>query len=169
MTFAPQTLLEVRRFFQARYPWMTNSELGITGGPSHVLAGTSYHLGKDQLKLTRDPYSARTSRDKAGLSNAASAFDLDDGVAGGPAELQQLSMWVVEQCRAQAADTLDIREVIYSPVGWVVSTGDREKGVTSYPQARVSVSHRGHTHFSYYRDAEKRTKVGLFQRFYRER
>lgn len=169
MTFAPPRLLELRRFFQSIYPWLEDRELGITGGPSHVVTGTSYHLGRDQLKMSRDPYSARTRRDIAGLSNAASAFDLDDGLAGGAAELQELSKWVVAECRAGAPDTLDIREIIFSPDGTAVLTWDRERGRSSYPLQRGSSSHTTHTHFSFYRDSEHRDKVAVFRRFYAQR
>lgn len=169
MTFAPPRLLELRHFFQAMYPWLTDAALGIVGGPTHQATGTSYHLGRDQLKLSRDPYSARTRRDKAGLSNAASAFDLDDGLGGGPAELQALSKWLVEQCRAGEPDTFDIREIIYSPDGKVVLTWDRERGRSSYPMPRGNLSHLGHTHISFYRDSEFRDKVALFRRFYEKK
>jgi len=72
MTFAPPTLLAARAFLKGQDPDLTNDEVGIVGGPSHVLQGTSYHLGRDDLKMEKNPYSARTARDKAGLSNAAS-------------------------------------------------------------------------------------------------
>lgn len=166
MTFAPRELLKVRHFFQGMYPWLSNEALGIVGGPSHIAAGTSYHLGRDQLKMSKDPYSARLRRDREGLSNAASAFDLDDALGGGPKELQQLSIWMVDQCRRQAPDTLNIREIIYSPDGVAVLTWDRERGVSSYPMPRGSITHREHSHFSYYRDTEGQDKVNPFRRFY---
>jgi hypothetical protein len=169
MTFAPPRLLELRQFFQSLYPWLSDNELGIVGGPSHAAAGTSYHLGRDQLKMSRDPYSARTRRDLNGLSNAASAFDLDDGLGGGPAELQELSRWVVGQCRQGSADTQDLREVIFSPDGVVVLTWDRQRGQSSYPLARGNISHIEHSHFSWYRDSEYRDKTAVFRRFYAER
>lgn len=167
MTFAPPTLLEVRHFFQARYPHVSDNALGIVGGPSHIRTGTSYHLGADQLKMSKNPYSARTKRDLAGLSNAASAFDLGDDI--GAQLLREISVWCVGECRKKAPDTLDIREIIYSPDGTAVLTWDREKGVTSYPMPRGDSSHRKHSHFSFYRDSEKRSKVGLFRRFFEER
>lgn len=167
MTFAPESLLQVRRIFKDRWPDIENANFGITGGPSHVLAGTSYHLGRDELKMSRDPYSARTARDLAGLSNAASAFDITDQI--GPQLLRSLSVWLVTECRTKAPDTLDIREIIYSPDGEVVLTWDREKGATSFPQQRGSLSHKTHTHISWYRDSEFTDRAAVFRRFFAER
>lgn len=167
MTFAPESLLQVRRIFKDRWPHIADADFGITGGPSHVLVGTSYHLGKDQLKMTRDPYSARTARDLAGLSNAASAFDITDQI--GPQLLRAFSVWLVTECRTKAPDTLDIREIIYSPDGEVVLTWDREKGATSFPQQRGDSSHKTHTHISWYRDSEFADRAAVFRRFFAER
>lgn len=162
MTFAPASIKEVRALLKGEDPDLSDVELGIVGGPGHVLTGTSYHLGKDQLKFSKDPYSARTARDKAGLSNAASALDVDDDLD----ELRALSVWVVAECRAGAPDTLDIREVIYSPDGVIVLQWDRERGMTSLPRPHSDLSHRTHTHFSWYRDSEFRDKTAPFRRFF---
>lgn len=162
MTFAPPTLLEVRSYLKGLDADLDNSEVGIVGGPSHIRQGTSYHLGADQLIMSKNPYSARTSRDRAGLSNAASALDIDDDLN----DLRALSIWLVNQCRAGAIDTFDIREIIYSPDGVNVYRWDRERGQNSAPIPDADLSHRNHTHVSYYRDSEFRSKVGLYQRFY---
>lgn len=167
MTYAPETLLQVRRFLLGADADLSAVEVGIAGGPSHVATGTSYHLGKDQLKMEKNPYSARTARDKAGLAdpeiaNAACALDIDDDWD----ELRPFSVWLVEQCRAGAPDTLDIREIIYSPDGKTVYTWDREKGVTSPPEQRGSLSHLTHTHIGFYRDSTRRPKLPVFQRYY---
>lgn len=162
MTFAPPTLLAARNYLKGQDPDLDNAEVGIVGGPGHVVQGTSYHLGKDQLILSKNPYSVRTARDRAGLSNAASALDIDDDLD----ELRALSLWLVEQCRAGAPDTLDIREIIFSPDGVNVYRWDRERGQTSLPVPDNDLSHRTHSHVSYYRDSEFRDKVGLYKRFF---
>lgn len=167
MTFAPAALLELRDFLKGEDPDLDNNEVGIVGGPSHIATGTSYHLGKDQLKMAKNPYSARTARDKAGLAdpaicNAASAIDIDDDLD----DLRPLSVWLVDQCRAGAPDTLDIREIIYSPDGVIVLQWDRERGQHSAPQPHADLSHRQHTHVGFYRDSVRRSKVGVFRRFY---
>src|SRR5687767_12420174 len=104
MTFAPRSILEVRAFLKGEDADLSDVELGIAGGPSHVATGTSYHLGRDQLQMSKNPYSARTARDKAGLSNASSALDVDDDLD----ELRELSVWVVAECRKNASDTRDL-------------------------------------------------------------
>lgn len=166
MTFAPESLLKARRLFMGRFPGITAAEFGIAGGPSHVLTGTSYHLGRSDLKMGRNPYSARLQRDLNGLSDAASAFDITNAI--GAQLLARLSVWLVAQCRARAADTLDIREIIYSPDGNAVLTWDRERGVTSFAMPRGSLSHRTHTHISFYRDSENRNRHAVFERFFAE-
>lgn len=166
VTYAPQSLLTWRRVFTSRFPHIPATDFGIVGGPSHILTGTSYHLGRDQLKLSRDPYSVRTARDKAGLSDAASAGDVTDEI--GPPLLRELSQWVVAQARLGASDAADLREVIFSPDGRAVLTWDRERGRTSYPMPRGDLSHRTHTHFSWYRDSEFHDRAALFERFFTE-
>lgn len=167
VTYAPQSLLAWRRVFTSRFPNIDPIHFGIVGGPSHIATGTSYHLGRDQLKLTRDPYSARTARDKAGLSDAASAADVTDMI--GPNLLRELSQWVIAQARAGAADAADLREVIFSPDGNAVLRWDRERGRTSFPLQGGDPSHRQHSHFSWYRDSEFRNRAALFERFFNER
>jgi hypothetical protein len=162
MTFAPPSLLAVRRVLRGEDADLSDDEVGIVGGPSHVAAGTSYHLGKDQLVMSRNPYSARTARDKAGLSNAASGLDIDDDLD----ELRELSVWLVRQCRADTPDTRDIREIIYSPDGVTVLRWDRERGVTSQPFPDSDLSHRTHTHVSWYRDSELNDRAAPFRRFF---
>lgn len=162
MTFAPATILAARAYLKGRDSDLSDPELGIVGGPSHVATGTSYHLGADQLKPSRNPYSARAFRDRNGLSNAASALDIDDDLN----ELRALSVWLVEECRRGASDTLDVREIIYSPNGFNVLRWDRERGQGSAPFPDNDLSHRTHTHISWYRDSEFRDKVGMFRRFF---
>lgn len=162
MTFAPATLLAARDYLKGQDGDLDNSEVGIVGGPAHVRQGTSYHLGRDDLIMSKNPYSARTARDRAGLSNAASALDIDDDLD----ELRALSLWLVQQCQLGAVDALDIREIIFSPNGFNVLRYDRERGQGSSPIPDDDLSHRTHTHVSYYRDSEFRDKVGLYRRFF---
>lgn len=162
MTYAAETIKTLRAYLKGQDPDLDDVELGIVGGPSHITTGTSYHLGADQLLMWKDPYSARTARDLAGLSNAASALDIDDDLD----ELRGLSVWLVQECRKSAPDTLDIREIIYSPDGVVVLRWDRERGVTSAPVSNSDLSHRTHTHISWYRDSEFRDKTAVFRRFF---
>lgn len=158
MTFAPQNLLDVRAFLKP-HTGLGDADLGIVGDTAHAAKGTSYHLGADQL--TDTAYSRRTARDRAGLTNAASAIDI-----GMFPRLREMSLWLVAQCRADTSDTRWIREIIFSPDGTNVYTWDREAGVSSAPQLRGASSHRSHTHVSGFRDSEHANRAAVFERFF---
>ena len=160
MTYAPPTLVELGRY------WTQHGDvnLGIVGDTRHQAKGTSYHLGRSQL--TPDAYSRKTHRDRAGLSDAASAIDLGK-LNGNLGQLRAFSVWLVKQCQSNAPGTQDIREVIYSPDGKTVLRWDRERGVNSAPRpGEADNSHLGHSHVSWYRDSEKRPKVAAFRPYF---
>jgi hypothetical protein len=160
MTFAPPTLIALGRYWRAQGGVL----LGIVGDTAHATKGISYHLGESQL--TANAYSRRTARDKAGLSEAASAIDLGrlDGTFN---ELRDFSEWLVRQCQSNAEGTRDVREVIYSPDGVKVLRYDREEGIHSdADEGEADASHRTHTHVSFYRDSQGRDKVGLFRPYF---
>jgi hypothetical protein len=164
MTFAPPTLVTLGKYLVSQGA----VNLGIVGDAAHVGTGTSYHLGKSALSPTA--YSRQLPRDKAGLSEAASAIDI--GKVGGSLKgLQALSSWLASQCQRRAIDTLDIREVIYSPDGSKVYRWD-EPSQTVYPggtgTGQGDDSHLYHTHVSWYRDAEFRDHTQVFRRYFEE-
>lgn len=161
MTFAPATIIALGKYWKAQGGVL----LGIVGDTAHQAKGRSYHLGKSQLSVTA--YSAKTARDKAGLTEAASAIDLGrlDGSLG---DLTDFSVWLVNQCQAGAPGTRDIREVIYGKDG-VVLRYDREDGVRSEEDTgEADNSHLTHTHVSFYRDSQSRDKVSLFKPFFED-
>lgn len=176
MTVAKSKLLEARALL-LRYLNLTPgtgpasdldpAEVGIVGSPAHVAAGTSYHLGRDDLQLDRRPYSVyESTRDLAGLTDEASAIDVGEFSIvsrGRTNNLRTFSAWLVSQCRAGASDTVDIREVIYSPDGVTVLRWDRLGRRTSGDS-----SHTYHTHLSEFRDADGSNMVALFGRYLRE-
>lgn len=160
MTYAPPTITALARYWTQH----GGTNLGVVGDTRHVTKGRSYHLGRSQL--TSDAYSRQTARDRAGLSDAASALDLGrlNGSLGG---LRAFSRWLVERCQQNAPGTQDIREVIYTPDGKTVLRWDRERGLKSAPRpGEADLSHLTHTHVSWYRDSEKRAKVGAFAPFF---
>jgi hypothetical protein len=164
MTFAPDPLKALQGFIVAHGA----VQLGVTGDTRHKKAGFSYHLGADDLKPHAS--SARLPRDVAGLSNAASAMDI--GKVGGTFQgLRAMSRWLVAECLAGAPETNDIREIIYSADGLIVSRWDGKDGapgvVRSGPD-QGDKRHLKHTHISYFRDSETRDKVALFKRFFEE-
>jgi hypothetical protein len=159
VTYAPPTLIALRDYLRAK-TGLSAVALGIVGDAAHAGRACSYHLGRDQLQLPC--YTAQTARDKAGLSNAASAIDI-----GNFARLRDMSIWLVEECRKGAPDTLDIREWIYSPDGRTVLRWDRERGVNSTPRTgEADSSHTTHSHGSWYRDAELRDHSAVFRRYF---
>lgn len=156
MTYAPQPLLDLRAYLRP-HTGLSNIEMGIVG---NVLHDGGYHHGWDDRRtvagVTRDYSWLESSRDAGHRTNAASAFDL-----GMFDRLRELSAWMVGQCQAGAPDTLDIREIIYSPDGKVVLRWDR-LGIRTTGDA----SHLTHDHFSWFRDAEQRDKISPFRRFF---
>ena len=90
-TTNPQKLVDLGKL------WVKNGgvNLGIKGDLDHVEQGVSYHLGKAELKPNAP--SATSARDKAGLTNAASAIDLGK-LDKKLANMQAFSRWVVARC-----------------------------------------------------------------------
>lgn len=152
MTYAPQALLDLRHYLQP-LTGLPDSSLGIVGDAAHI---GGYHHGWDQRAGSGDYSWSESTRDSSHRTNAAAAMDV-----GMFARLRELSNWLVQQCSSGAADTLDIREVIYSPDGRTVKRWDR-LGIRSTGDS----SHLTHTHISFFRDAEGRDKTAVFERFF---
>jgi hypothetical protein len=165
MSNAPASLLTARALILKTLPAMNPVSVGIVGDDSHKQSGSSYHLGKDALVATS--YSiVESSRDRNGLTDAAAALDFgwfSVVVKGKTHNLRTFSAWLVVQCKGDAADTKDIREVIYSLDGKTVKRWDRLGKRTTGDS-----SHTSHTHISYFRDSEKRDKTALFRRYFIE-
>lgn len=167
MTFAPITIRAVAEFWSAQ----GGVNLGIVPDARHRQSG-GYHCGRDDLvaagRLATD-YSTQHPRDRAGLTDAASALDLGK-LRGSLAELQAFSTWLVEQCQAKAPGTEDIREVIWSPDGKVVKRWSGIDRITrdGWPTGTGNgdQSHLWHTHISWFRDAQTRDKVGVFAPYF---
>ncbi len=160
MTYNPATLRALGAL------WTSNGgiNLGVVGDTAHAAKGYSYHLGADQLAATA--YSSATARDKAGLTNAASAIDLGR-LDGSLANLRAFSRWLVGRGQRNESGTSDIREVIYTPDGKVVLRWDRERGYAAAPRAgEADDSHLTHTHISFYRDSEARDKRPVFAPYF---
>lgn len=157
MTFAPATLKQLAAYWVAQ----GGVNLGIVGDTGHQARGVSYHLGKDQL--LPDAYSIERPRDRAGLTNAASAIDLGK-LNGSYAQLRAFSDWLARRCVKGGAGTGDVVEVIYSPDGKRV-LGFKD-GIDFLIPGYGDDSHLFHTHISFYRDSEFRDKTALFKTFW---
>lgn len=157
MTYAPWQLLTVRAYLKP-LTGLPDKDLGIIGDTVNHDGG--YHCGWDRRRIVdgvlRDYSWLESPRDSSHKTDAASAFDI-----GWFPRLRELSIWIAQECAAGAPDTLDIREIIYSPDGLVVKRWDRLG-------KRISgdSSHLKHSHLSYFRDAEDRDKTALFRRFF---
>ncbi|MBU8856054.1 MULTISPECIES: hypothetical protein [unclassified Micromonospora] len=170
MTSAPANLLAVRNLLltylnvdkkAVRADDLEPAEVGIVGDVNHR---GGYHCGSD--RVVRNDYSVvESSRDRSGLTLYASALDVgmfSVRSGGGTHNLRTFSTWMVAQCAANAADTRDIREIIYSSDGRTVRRWDRLGRRTSGDS-----SHLFHTHFSFFRDSTKagRDQTPLFRRY----
>ncbi|MET8262289.1 hypothetical protein [Micromonospora sp. NPDC005205] len=167
MTRAPANLLAVRSLLLTHLDNapgpddLDPGEVGIVGDSSHR---GGYHCGSDRV-VPNDYSVVESPRDRAGLTLDAAALDVGqfDVRSGGRSNtLPSFSVWCVAQCAANAADTRDIREIIYSPDGSTVKRWDRLGKRTTGDS-----SHRWHTHFSFFRDAIKagRDQRPLFRRY----
>ncbi|MEH0928010.1 hypothetical protein [Micromonospora sp. CPCC 205558] len=167
MTRAPANLLAVRSLLLTHLDNapgpddLEPGEVGIVGDPAHR---GGYHCGSDRV-VPNDYSVVESPRDRAGLTLDAAALDVGqfDVRSGGRTNtLRSFSAWCVAQCTANAADTRDIREIIYSLDGSTVKRWDRLGKRTTGDS-----SHRWHTHISFFRDAIKagRDQRPLFRRY----
>jgi hypothetical protein len=165
MSFAPGSLKALAAYWVAQ----GGNSLGIVGNTAHV---SGYHLGKDRIYDGADgpglgdaDYSVQLSRDKAGLSDAASAIDL--GRLGGTlAGLRRFSRWLVDTAMNDRTTYRDVREIIYSPDGQLVLRwSGPDNRIYTGPGSGDS-SHRTHTHISWYRDSAGRDKRPLFAPYF---
>lgn len=160
MTYAPDDLLAVRRYVQGK-TGLDPASLGIAGDRAHASSG-GYHEGHDDLHAAgRAPEDAgsdysytESSRDRSGLTDGASAFDLGNfsATVNGRAVTQfDVQHAVLAAVAAGDPRVRDLREMIYSPDGKTVRRWDRLKVRTTGDD-----SHLWHTHFSFFRDSEGR-------------
>lgn len=162
MTYTPGPLSALRDYLKP----ITGLDANALGIQHWTPDGGGYHEGWDLLRMGYGwgDYSVSESTRDTQPTNAASAIDVGDFSViafDRHVTLRDLSLWLVGQCKAGAADTVDIREIIYTPDGVNVRRWDRQ-GVRSSGDD----SHLYHSHISYFRDAEGRDKVALFRRFF---
>ena len=167
MTYAPATITALAKYWVAQGG--VNS--GIVGNTRHV---KGYHLGKDRIYDGSGPgigaadYSVQLARDKAGLTDAAAALDLGK-LDGSLSKLYAFNRWLVAQCKAKPAEYRDIREVIYSPDGKVVKRWDNHAKVLytgGDGTGQGDNTHLWHTHISFFRDSESRSKIHMFKPYF---
>lgn len=162
MSTAPDNLLALRDYLALR-TGLSPVSLGIVGNIAHR---SGYHLGRDRIYASGgfgdNDYSVKTTRDRNGLTDFASAMDI-----GNFPRLRSFSKWLVAEAQKSADGTRDMREIIYSPDGEIVLRWDRERGFSSAPRpGEADSSHLTHTHVSWYRDSRGRDQRPIFRRFF---
>jgi len=150
VTEAPADLVQLQKAI-LKATGLPAAAVGIKGDKKHADKGVSYHLGKDQIKRSKHPYSARLQRDINGLTDAASAIDIgDDWPRGGREAWKRFNNLLVAALRAGDPALVTIRATNFSPDGSERKRADRQKAF------RVEGSDDNvdiHTHIEWYRDA----------------
>jgi hypothetical protein len=151
MTDSPADIIAVQHYVRSKtgLPW---DALGIKHATPQ---GGGYHEGHDLLhaagRAPEDPGSdysyVESQRDRQGLTNSASAFDMGDGFA----RFREITLALVVACQRGDPRTRDIREIIYTPDGVTVHRWDKLGRRTGGDS-----SHLSHTHTSFFRDSEGR-------------
>ncbi len=158
MTYNPRTLQDLGAYWTGQ----GGVNLGVVGDVNHTVG---YHLGRDRIYGPMgqgdDDYSVQQARDRAGLSSAASAIDLGR-LNGSYDELYAFSRWLVRTSEVGG----DIREIIYSPDGEKVQRWSGVDGKIHTGPGNGDASHRTHTHISYFRDSEQRSKIEAFSGYW---
>jgi hypothetical protein len=151
MTNAPADLLLIRADL-LDITGLAHNTIGIVGNQRHAEQGTGYHLGRSQLKMVRDPYSARLARDRNGLTESASAMDVDDDWPhGGRKAWLRFNNDLVAALKAGDPALASIRGVNYSPDGVSRKRIDRVAGFRVESSTDTVTIH---THLEFFRDTE---------------
>jgi hypothetical protein len=163
LTYAPDDLRTLQDYAH-QVSGLPLTSLGIVGDQSHNSTG-GYHVGRDVLHLLgrapEDPGSdysyAESLRDRAGLTNAASALDVGDfSVVHQGRQISHRNLIdavLREVAKPGHGRAADIREMIYeSPE----ESGTIKRWDALGVRNTGDSTHRVHTHFSFFRDAEGR-------------
>lgn len=157
MTQAPADLLELRSRIQAR-TGLTAVELGIVGDSAHAATG-GYHEGRTDLEragVVGSDYSTRLPRDRAGLTESASAIDIGARWAAGRSVWLRFNAALVAALHANEPALAAVRAVNYTDANGATLRTDREHGWST-----ESNSDRDHTHVEWYRDTEGNRQASL--------
>ena len=164
MTTNPQTLRSLGAYWTSQ----GGVNLGVVGNAAHT---SGYHLGRDRIYDGSGPgqgdadYSVKLARDKAGLTNAASAIDLGK-LNGSLANLRAFSRDLVKRCMASATTRRDVGEVICAPDGTKVQRYSGVDNLIHTGAGNGDASHITHTHISWFRDSEGRDKRPIFAPYF---
>jgi hypothetical protein len=159
MTNAPADLLSLHAAIMRR-TGLTAVEVGIVGDAAH--GGRGYHEGRTDLTragVINTDYSVRLARDRAGLTESASAMDIGaNWRTGGRAAWLRFNALFVADLHANNPALAAVRATNYSPDGTARRRTDREAGWSVVSSSDVVDIH---THIEWYRDTEGRRQASL--------
>lgn len=171
MTNAPADLLGFRRAVMAETGLADPADVGIVGDGIHQRTG-GYHEGRSVLAAigryhpgaaagsSTEDYSARLARDRAGLTEDASAADIGASwPRGGRQAWLRFNRLLVAQLQAGDPALAAIRAINYSPDGTSRRRIDRQYGFANVQDSADSVDI--HTHFEWYRDTAGQRQASL--------
>ncbi len=162
MTNAPSDLLAVRARMMAATGLTDPADVGIVGDGAHSRTG-GYHEGHDVLQalgvLDTDYSVAEYTRDRAGLTDSASALDVALAwPTGGRAAAIRWTNLLVADLLAGMPGPECLRAMNYSPAGTTRCRRDKRSGLV---EQASSDSVDIHTHFEFFRDTEG-ARAGAF-------
>lgn len=151
VTYAPDDLKAIQRYLRDK----TNQDWASLGIIHSTPQGGGYHEGVDLFRAVGtapeqpggDYSYTESQRDRAGLTEAASAVD----IGGNFDRFREITLAIVRACENGDPRTRDIREVIYTPDGKTVRRFDRVG-----KRSTGDSSHLTHTHVSFFRDSDGR-------------
>jgi hypothetical protein len=173
MTNEPQDLKTFRVAVQARTGIADPRSLGIVGDAVHQRKG-GYHEGKDVLEeigryheppgqhigSATEDYSARLARDRFGLTNDASAFDLGaDWPKGGRAAWLRYNNLLLHEMINNPERLPELRAINVSRDGKELKRFDQQDRHAGLTNSKDSVD--THTHHEFYRDTAGRRQTTL--------
>lgn len=170
MTTAPTDLVAFRHVVKAKTGIQLDASIGIVGDGAHQRTG-GYHEGRDVLIMigkyhpsypagdSREDFSARLARDRAGLTLDASAMDIGcEWRAGGRSAWLRFNRLLVAQLRAGDPALGPIAEVNYTPDGARKVRIQRKNG---WAEEATSDTVDVHTHIGWHRDTAGRRQACL--------
>jgi hypothetical protein len=172
MTNSPADLLGFRRQVMAETGLADPADIGIVGDGAHARTGGyheghdvlvaigRYHPGAQYVGSSVEDYSCRLGRDRAGLTDSASALDIGaQWPRGGRLAWLRFNNSLVRTLQAGDPALAAIRAVNYSPDGTSRHRIDRQYGFNVIEDSTDSVD--VHTHIEWYRDTEGNRQTSL--------
>jgi hypothetical protein len=165
VSYAPQTLIDLRRFLVAQTD-LAGKNFSIRGfcGKKRVWG---YHLGQSDIYSRcgygKRDYSIQHRRNRLGLTNASAGFD----IRLPQAKLRKLTAYLVAQGKAGWRDPSSGKTLLFEVIG------PNERGVatrwakdTGWQPTDGRNDHEWHVHIGFWRDTEHIDKRPLFAAFF---